>query len=202
MKTDNYFLTCEYWRKVFLGLDHEQLIRRFRLQHDSQALYIRYFCQLYRIDRESGSLTLAENPEKKPDFNTQMAIYNLFYYSRDGARVCGRFVPFREVKGASPFDPAFRKSVAQGLALPFSGRLEALKKACLALEGTPVPYGDAGYIIQAFDFMPVMLCFWDGDEEFEAQANVQFDADITDFLHEETVCCIAADLMRRLGELC
>ena len=48
--------------------------------------------------------------------------------------------------------------------------------------------------------MPLTVLFWDGDEEFEAQANILFDADITDFIHEETVVCVAADLVRRLAE--
>ena len=37
------------------------------------------------------------------------------------------------------------------------------------------------------------VLFWDGDEEFEAQGNMLFDSDITDFLHEENVVCVAAD---------
>ena len=45
-----------------------------------------------------------------------------------------------------------------------------------------------------------MVVFWDGDDEFKAQANILFDADITDFLHEETVVCIGADLVKRLCE--
>ena len=48
--------------------------------------------------------------------------------------------------------------------------------------------------------MRLEVVFWDGDEEFPAQANILFDGDITDFLHEETVVCVAADLFRRLVE--
>ena len=55
-------------------------------------------------------------------------------------------------------------------------------------------------MLHAFDWMPVAVLFWDGDDEFAAQANLLFDADITDFIHEETVCCIAADVIRRLTE--
>ena len=57
-----------------------------------------------------------------------------------------------------------------------------------------------GYVIHAFPWMPLTVIFWDGDEEFDAQANMLFDAEITDFLHEETVVCVASDFARRLGE--
>ena len=41
--------------------------------------------------------------------------------------------------------------------------------------------------------------FWDRDDEFEAQGNMLFDSNITDFVHEENVVCIAADAVRYLS---
>ena len=199
-KQDHYEMTCEYWRDIFLKMDHEELVRRFELQSDENALYIRFCCREYRIDRMSGIITCEENPGRRVSFDALMSIYNLFYYSKAGAAVCGKFVPFRDVKRASPFAPAFEKSVKSGLAIPFSGKAELLRKAGELLQGEPVSYGDVGFIFRTFDFMPVMVVFWDADDEFEAQANLLFDADITDFIHEETVCCIAGELMARLAE--
>lgn len=198
---DNYEMVNEYWRKLFLQMDHDELAQRFRLKSDARSLWITFYCREYRVDKETGIMVDTEDPRRPIPFDVRMSIFNLFHYSRKDASVCGRFVPFREVKGASPFAPAFQKSIAEGLAKPFNGKLEQLKGACAALKGEPVSHGDAGYIIRAFDFMPVMLVFWDGDDEFEAQANLLFDADITDFIHEETVCCIAGNLMQRLKEL-
>ena len=197
----NYDLIDENWRELFLQMDHDELARRFRLKIDNGALYITFFGREYRIDRHNGVITDAEMPDRATGFDERMSILNLFHYSRPGAAVCGRFVPFREVRGASPFAPAFEKSVASGLAAPFDGKLESLRRACIALGGEETGRSDAGFIIRAFDFMPVMLVFWDGDDEFGAQANLLFDADITDFIHEETVCCIAGALMHRLREI-
>lgn len=197
---DHYEMTCEKWRKMFLDMDHEELAGRFSLEKDEEALYITYFCEKYRIDRKSGMITLAKDPERRLSFHTIISIYNLFYYAKPEAKVKGEFVPFRHVKRAAPFDPAFQRTVLKPLAETFSGRAEDLKKACVALHGTVIPQGDVGYVVHAFPWMPLTVIFWDGDEEFEAQSNMLFDADITDFLHEETVVCIAADLVRRLGE--
>ncbi|MBQ8026386.1 MAG: DUF3786 domain-containing protein [Oscillospiraceae bacterium] len=199
-RQDHNEMTCAYWREVFLKLDHGDLIRRFALENDEKALYITYFCRRYRIDRETGIITETARPERTVSMMTQMAILNLFYYAKPGAAVCGRFVPYRDVKGAAPFSPAFQKSIEEGLAKPFDGHMEALEGACRALKGEKISTGDVGYVIHAFDWMPVMTVFWDGDEEFPAQANLLFDARITDYLHEESVCCIAGDLMERLRE--
>ena len=42
-------------------------------------------------------------------------------------------------------------------------------------------------------FFNIAVLFWDADDEFEAQANMLFDSNITDFLHEENVVGVAAD---------
>lgn len=199
-RIDHYELTCEKWRNIFLELDQEKITERFGLETDGEGLYVVFFGQKYRIDRKNGLITLWDDPERKLAFNTLISIYNLFYYAKPDAEVKGEFVPFRHVKRAAPFDPAFQKSVLKPLAQTFEGRGELLKKACDALGGTPIRQGDVGYIVRAFACMPLTVLFWDGDEEFEAQANILFDADITDFIHEETVVCIASDLVRRLAE--
>lgn len=197
---NRYEMTSEYWRNIFLKMDHDELAERFGLRSDENALYIRFCCHDYRIDKISGHISDVNAPERKLSFNVLMSIYNLFYYSKEGAAVRGEFVPFRDVKGASPFAPAFEKSVGDGLAKPFSGKTELLRQAGEKLGGEPVNYGDVGFVVHSFDFMPVMVVFWDADDEFEAQANMLFDADITDYIHEETVCCIAGEVIERLAE--
>lgn len=199
-KKDNYATICEKWRKIFLEMDAEELARRFGLELDGEALYITYFCERYRLDRRTGMITLADDPEKRLGFNTLMCIYHLFYYSKPEAKVNGSFIPFRQVKGAAPFDPAFQETVIKPLAETFSGHPDALDQACKRLQGRPIRQGDVGYIIDAVSCLPITVVFWDKDEEFEAQANILFDADITDFLHEETVVCLASWLVQRLTE--
>ena len=166
-----------------------------------RCIYIVYYEQRYAVNRSNGFISLCDDPGVEIPFGPLMSIYHLFCYSKPGAMNSGRFVPFRQVRGASPFAPAFEKSIAEELSRPFDGHLEALRRASEALKGERIKQGDAGYIFRAFDCMPVMMVFWDGDDEFPAQANLLFDANITDFTHEETVCCVAGDLMRRLKEL-
>lgn len=198
--TDNYKTLCDVWRIKYLEMDRAELKTRFGLEDDGEAHYISYFNQRYRLDQRTGMLTLAEDPERELEFNTIMTIYHLFYYSRPDARVFGEFVPFRKVKRASPFEGAFQKNILDAMSRTFAGHVEELRRACEQLRGIPLSQGDVGYRIPAFDCMPLQFIFWDADDEFPAQANILFDADITDFLHEETVVCLADDLFRRLAE--
>ena len=199
-EADRYLALCDMWRKKYLGLDRREPQARFRLEGDEEAQYIVYFHQQYRIDQRTGMLTLEEEPVRELPFNAVMTIYHLFYYAKPEAKVSGRFVPFREVKRAAPFDAAFKRNVLDAAARTFDGHLAELHRACQALGGRPLKQGDAGYEFLAFDCMPLQFVFWDGDDEFPAQANILFDADITDFLHEETVVCVGDELFRRLVE--
>ena len=173
-----------------IGYDCERIFGE--LTPEAEELYASYS---WRKISCSVEMCIRDRP-----FNAVMTIYHLFYYSKPWARVSGRFVPFRDVKRAAPFDAAFKRNVLDAAARIFSGHLEELHRACRALNGKPLNQGDAGYQIDAFDCMPLQFIFWDGDDAFPAQANILFDADITDFLHEETVVCVGDELLRRLAE--
>lgn len=189
-RQSNYDQVIENWRLKFLEMDQEELIRKFQLEADEEFLYIIYFSKRFRIDRKTGIIT--ENG-KSPGFDTVMNIYNTFYYSAAHPVASGNLVAFRQVKRVYPFEAAYRRTIISRLQELFSGKTEELRKACEALGGTLLPQGDVGYVLPVFPFLNIAVLFWDKDEEFEAQANMLFDSEITEFMHEENVVCVAAD---------
>ena len=107
--------------------------------------------------------------EEIPEFDTVITVYNMFYYAKEHPAASGELVPFRLVKRVYPFERAYQKQ------------------------------GDAGYRIPVYPYFDMAVLFWDRDDEFEAQGNMLFDSNITDFVHEENVVCIAADAVRYLS---
>lgn len=189
-RQSNYDQVIENWRLKFLEMDQEELIRKFQLEADEEFLYIIYFSKKFRIDRKNGFIT---EDGKSPGFDTVMNIYNTFYYSAAHPVASGNLVAFRQVKRVYPFEAAYRRTIIFRLQELFSGKTEELRKACEALGGTLLPQGDVGYVLPVFPFLNIAVLFWDKDEEFEAQANMLFDSEITEFMHEENVVCVAAD---------
>ena len=61
--------------------------------------------------------------------------------------------------------------------------------------------GDVGYIIDIFDFLPVMFIFYDQDSEFPAEIKLLWDENILNFMHYETTFYVANQLFDRLEEL-
>lgn len=189
-RQSNYDQVIENWRLKFLEMDQEELIRKFQLEADEEFLYIIYFSKRFRIDRKNGFIT---EDGKSPGFDTVMNIYNTFYYSAAHPVASGNLVAFRQVKRVYPFEAAYRRTIISRLQELFAGKTEELRKACEALVGTLLPQGDVGYVLPVFPFLNIAVLFWDKDEEFEAQANMLFDSEITEFMHEENVVCVAAD---------
>ena len=189
-RQSNYDQVIENWRLKFLEMDQEELIRKFQLEADEEFLYIIYFSKRFRIDRKNGFIT---EDGKSTGFDTVMNIYNTFYYSAAHPVASGNLVAFRQVKRVYPFEAAYRRTIIFRLQELFAGKTEELRKACEALGGTLLPQGDVGYVLPVFPFLNIAVLFWDKDEEFEAQANMLFDSEITEFMHEENVVCVAAD---------
>lgn len=199
MKTEksNYEHVIENWQQKFLEMDQETLIRKFDLEADEEAMYITYFSRRLRIDRVDGKIT---DQGIRPGFNTVMNIYNTFYYSVEHPVASGNLVAFRQVKRVYPFEAAYRRTIISRLQEVFSGKTAELERACKALGGIPLPQGDVGYVLPVFPFLNIAVLFWDKDEEFEAQANMLFDSEITEFMHEENVVCVAADAVYYLTQ--
>ena len=188
----NYEKVKENWRQKFLEMDQEMLIRKFSLKADEENLYIVYFSRKMVIDRKTGVISYLES-EEKPGFNTVMMIYNMFHYAIENPIASNTMIPFRQVKRAYPFEGAYKRDILNELEHRFSGKTELLEKACIALNGEKMKQGDVGYLLPVYPFLKLAVLFWDKDEEFEAQANMLFDSNVTDFMHEENVVCMASD---------
>lgn len=191
----NYNKVRETWRMKFLEMDQEALVRKFHLNADDSALYITYFSHTMRIDRQTGTITYKDTPEELPTFNTVITIYNVFHYAIEVPVASGKLVPFRQVKRVYPFERAYQQTILKGFQDTFTGKVPSLITACEKLNGTKLPQGDAGYTIPVFPFLNIAVLFWDADDEFEAQANMLFDSEITSFMHEENVVGVASDAL-------
>lgn len=196
----NYAQIIENWRKKFLEMDQEEIQKKFPVEATPEAFYIEYYSHKLRVDRTTGVISYAEEPDRPVGFGPAMAVYNSFYYAIDAPVASGMLVPFRKVRRVYPFEGAYRRTILKRFTRTFSGKTEQLDQACRALGGKKMQQGDVGYEIPVYGDLKIAVLFWDGDEEFEAQGNLLFDSNITDFMHEENVVTVADDAIDYLIE--
>ena len=130
----------------------------------------------------------------------KLNIYTLFGYVSPCARIMGTWVRFDQLKNAAPFSKAFQEGIIMPFGRTFNGYKEQLEQAFCKLQGYKIPQSDVGYELNAFSCMPVEFLFWEGDDEFQAQGNLLFDASATDFIHVESIVTIAAVGLEKLAK--
>ncbi len=198
-RRSNYDITRDRVEGEFPRYDQEAAIKKFNLAHDEDYIYLRFTAHDYRIDRRTGRV------ERLPEashagFNEVMTIYDVLCGSKPGARLSGEFVRVNDLDGVTK-TAYLGGNLFDGSARAFTHRTEALRAACEKLGGTPGTVGDVSYIIPLFDFFPVTLQFWDGDEEFDPVLKLMWDRRTLDFMRYETTYYAAGHLLERLREL-
>lgn len=192
MESGNYEKWCEQWREKFKKLDIEELkVRLPELKDEGGHLTIEHFGRKFAIQKESGNIEALEDEEAVSCYE-KLDIYTLFGYVSSEACFQDDWVSFDKLKDMAPFYPAFQKGIIQPFARMFHGHVKELAGAFQKLNGRKLSWSDVGYELQAFGCIPIRFLFWEGDDEFPAQANVLFDASATDFIHGESIVTIAS----------
>lgn len=195
---NNYEKQREDWRQQFLTMDQEDICRRLpEVCKSDTHLTLWHYGRQFAVDRKSGVIS-ALSDSKPVDVMPQLNIYTLFWYASASARLSGEWLPFRELKDGAPFTTAFQNGILTPLATTFSGKEDRLEKAVEVLRGKQLTA--SSFLLPAFDCIPVELLFWDGDDEFPAQANILFDKSATDFIHIESIVTIATELLYQLAD--
>lgn len=197
----NYDLQVDIARGIFLEYDQELLIRKYGLKSDQRWIYLDYLNIPCRISRDDGRIEEHHGQWIEcRSFSTVMTIYDLLCYHHGPTApalrgqwcAVGTFV----VTGVTNTDTFTRKYA--GL---FDGHTEVLRSACAALGGELQPRmagADVTCRFPVVPFFPVLLQFWEGDEEFPPKLMLLWDRNTDRFLHFETTFYLQGDLLERL----
>lgn len=202
-KISNYEKMKNSMAEMFLRYDQEIMARKFGLDQDENYLYICCLNRSYRISRKTGQVTWSDDEfltERKADYNEAMTIYDVLCCSEDNCSLTGEWVNAGSLSaiqaGNLKKGPDFFKDAAE----PFAGKAQALSRSCEALGGKKLEKGDVAYEFQLFPFLPVILRFWDLDEEFPASMQILVDKNILKYMHYETLMFAVSHLLNRLKD--
>ncbi len=201
----NYDLQVESARKIFLEYDQDTMIKKFQLKADDLWLYLQYLNTPYRINRITGDIEEFDSNDWKiiKTHATVMTIYDFLCFP-EGDKIpvlsgewcnIGTFV----MTGVRDTEP-FTKKYAQF----FDRNITKLKEVCQAIGGVIQPAmagADLTCLFHATAFFPVLLQFWEGDEDFDPKIVLMWDKNSDQFLRFETTFYLQKDLLEKLKEL-
>ncbi|MBQ0133990.1 MAG: DUF3786 domain-containing protein [Clostridiales bacterium] len=182
---DNYERTRNEMRSEFLKYDQSAMLRKLPLEADEDYIYLSYLGMPCRVGRRTGIVELKREEYEEADFSLSMTVYDLLCYAKEGCCLSGRFVPHTglKVQGSGVnVNAGFFKNDNSAL----QGKGEALRRVLSELGELTELSADVAAILHPFPFLPLMVQFWDGDEEFPPTLKFMFDENILDYMHFET----------------
>lgn len=198
----NYDQQVDVAKEIFLEYNQEALIKKYHLLTDAFWIYISYLNTPFRINRKTGDVE--EYIEKQwsscRTYVTVMTIYDLlcFHQGLNAPALFGQWCTVGSfiITGVQETGTFTKKYAAF-----FDGHVAELKEACKAMGGKLLPSmagADVTCEIYVTPFFPVLLQFWEGDEEFEPNLVLMWDKNSDQFLHFETTFFLQGDLLERL----
>ena len=198
----NYEIMRNQMRREFVKYDQGRMISKFSLRNDESYIYIVFLFREYRIDRITGVVEWSEDgfsTSIEADYNESMTIYDVLCYSKDDCCLSGNYCPVNMLKGtvksSNVGSNMFQKS-ADG----FNGKLKELKTVC-GIWGEKLDLnGDVAAKLYPFSFLPVIIQYWEADEEFPANLKFMFDENILDYMHFETIFFMMGHIVKRIQD--
>ena len=201
-RTNNYEISKDNARKLFLNWDQEYIIERCGLEADGEYLYIRFLGQPFRIRRATGE---AENLAlgRPANFEEALSIYDYLCRKDPLPGMSGVWRSVNSLKHVAQSNPS-PVSYHQKWAIRYQERIPALTRA-LAEIGSPFPKGDAACVFPIFPGFDAVFQFWEGDDEFPPSIHFLWDENAPDYLFYETLYYVMGSFLdlldRRIAEL-
>ena len=135
--------------------------------------------------------------------NDQTFIFN--HMAQGGIRVpTGEMKSFKEFPNTVSKMVSMKAHVEEPLIKVFAGGMGRLAEACGRMGGENVsrdyPSSDFAWHFQAFPKVPVVLLFWNSQEDFGADVKLLFDQTVTEHLDIESIMFLSEHICNHLTE--
>jgi len=199
-RRDNYAIHAQQAKQRFLTYEQESLIRKLRLKFDDTYLYMTFLSSPYRIHRATANVErlAGETWQDGNSYEEVMTLLDLVCDSREDRYLSCRW------RNMQDFGMMFHRNLLEDARDPWAERFdkdpEGLRRACLALGGTPIPQGDVAYSIELFDGLCIGVQLWLADEEFPPSLRFLWDENAAMYIKYETMHFAKGLLLQRLEE--
>lgn len=179
---DNYARLYEQSRERFLTFDQQAMIDWFALAHDEKNLYFRILGREAALDRSTGVLTCGGRPSH---FNEACTAYDILSRAGNRPKLAGRWVGIVDLGGNTAIHHS--ENLNDDLRA-VEEHMDEARELCRSWGGAEQKQGDVSFIVPLFDFFPVWLQFWAGEEELGIGPRLHclWDANTLDFMYYET----------------
>ena len=160
-----------HYEELFRKLNPEEAAERTGEGWDGEAFHVTLLGTRYRITHPDCAVQAEDGTV--PPLPTQTFLLRYLLESRKTAWQ-GTWKTFREMPWGEMYIKPYTGRVLTRAAFTFGTRVAAFRSACEKLGGLPLPNGDAGYEFTLVGDYRMRILVWEGDEEFQPNAQVLY----------------------------
>jgi hypothetical protein len=161
-------------------------------------LSVKFFADEYSVDVEAQKvLSLSCNVPAK-DFVAILILHYLIEKLKGMPGLTGEWISFKELAGGESYYPAFRKRAIEPILRKYGHKPENIFSCLERLPAKKVKQADAAIAVDTFEGVPALVELWAGDDEFEPEANMLFDKNISKVLCTEDVAVLAGFVAKHI----
>ena len=128
-----------------------------------------------------------------PGFHQAMILY--YFTHCTGAPLAGEWISFADLPDGRMYNQAFQGYSGHELARKFGLDVTAFCRAAEDAGGIREELGDAAYRFQALPRVPLLVVYWQGDEDFPSSCQILFDASASQCLPTDA-CAILGSMLK------
>ncbi|WP_456434477.1 DUF3786 domain-containing protein [Thermosulfuriphilus sp.] len=197
---DQLLKILEYVRSEVTDLDLSQTALKVGGTFDEGWLSFPYLGEVVRI--RPDQIETASGYRLDP--RDQILLYNYLRFAK-GDSPSGQFVGLEAFPNSVAKVATLRRYAEDPLAAAFSGVKSSLERVLKRIyaEDWPGAQADISVLVPALPRVPLVVLFWDRDEEegFSARAKILFNQTASSYLDLESLVFLAERLSERLREL-
>ena len=111
----------------------------------------------------------------------------------------GCWISEKDIPGGATFFRGPHAIPTDQITARFTDDIKKFNTRCEQLQGIPLSLADAAWRFAITPRTPVAVLYWQGDDEFPAEAKILFDATIGNCLAADVVYALAVGICDRLG---
>jgi hypothetical protein len=109
------------------------------------------------------------------------------------------WVSEKDIPGGSTFFRGPHAIPTARVTRAFQNDIAAFGRRCRELHGEPVEMGDAAFRFQITERLPVVVLYWQGDDDFPPEARLLFDRSVCRIFALDVVFALAVEICARIA---
>jgi len=182
---------------ILAGVKPAKLALRSGCQLDEGGDYrLDFFWREYVVSGDDFTVRRADTGEGVPSFIGSLIL--TYLVTADGTTPSSRWIGFRELPDGMFYVQAFEGYSGGRLVRELPDGIEGFRRAAEALGGEPFETGDGGYAFTVLPHVHMAVAYWEGDDEFPAQARVLFENTAAHYMPTDGLAILGSQLVGKL----